>query len=138
MSTSVDSHSRLLADQLLSGGPSALLTSPSPRVDKLLMADFVTVAKTDSIQEGQGEAFEVNGRLVAVFRENDQWFAIDSICPHQGASLAEGEVCNGVVACPWHAWRFDIRDGTWRDNPKLKVEAFEVRVVGDEIQVRVE
>jgi nitrite reductase (NADH) small subunit/3-phenylpropionate/trans-cinnamate dioxygenase ferredoxin subunit len=42
-----------------------------------------------------------------------------------------------VVTCPWHAWRFDICDGTWRDNPKIKIDAFEVRVEGDEIQVRV-
>lgn len=102
------------------------------------MSDFVTVAKADSITEGQGAAFEVNGRLVAVFRENDQWFAIDSICPHQGASLADGEVCDGAVACPWHAWRFDIRDGTWRDNPRLKVDSFEVRLVGDDVQVKVD
>jgi len=41
------------------------------------------------------------------------------------------------VACPWHAWRFCIYDGKWCDSPKLKVDAFEVRVEGDQIQVKV-
>jgi nitrite reductase (NADH) small subunit/3-phenylpropionate/trans-cinnamate dioxygenase ferredoxin subunit len=53
-----------------------------------------------------------------------------------GASLSAGDVTDGVVTCPWHAWRFRVTDGTWCDNPRLKTDVFEVRVVGDEIQVR--
>ena len=100
------------------------------------MGEFVTVAKGGSIPEGRGMTCEVAGRLVAVFCETGQYHAIDDLCPHMGASLGEGEVCEGVVTCPWHAWRFRISDGTWCDNPKLKIDAFEVRVVGDEIQVK--
>ena len=101
------------------------------------MSDFPTVAKIGSIPENRGGTFVVDGMLVAVFRWQGKYFAIDDICPHMGASLGAGEVCDGVVTCPWHAWRFSICDGTWRDNPKLKVSHYEVRVQGDEIQVRV-
>lgn len=101
------------------------------------MPEFVTVAKVGSIPEGRGETYTVNGRLVAVFFTGGEYFAIDDLCPHMGASLGAGEVCEGVVTCPWHAWRFSVTDGTWRDNPKLKVEHFEVRVAGEDIQVRV-
>lgn len=99
------------------------------------MPEFVTVAKVGSIPENRGGTFVVGGRLVAVFNSGGEYFAIDDICPHMGASLGAGEVCDGVVTCPWHAWRFSVCDGTWRDNPKLKIDRFEVRVVGDEIQV---
>jgi nitrite reductase (NADH) small subunit/3-phenylpropionate/trans-cinnamate dioxygenase ferredoxin subunit len=54
-----------------------------------------------------------------------------------GASLGAGEVHGDCVVCPWHAWRFRVNDGCWADNPKLKIDAFEVRVVGEEIQVHV-
>ena len=101
------------------------------------MAEFVTVAKVGEIEEGRGATFTVGERLVAVFLSAGQYHAIDDLCPHMGASLGSGEVENGVVTCPWHAWRFKVCDGTWTDNPKLKVGNFEVRVVGDEIQVRV-
>jgi nitrite reductase (NADH) small subunit len=101
------------------------------------MSEFVPVARTDEIVEGQGTAFNVQGRMVAVFRQGDQFFAIDDFCPHMGASLAGGHVERGVVSCPWHAWRFSIEDGTWCDNPRLKVESFEVRVENDQILVRV-
>jgi nitrite reductase/ring-hydroxylating ferredoxin subunit len=103
----------------------------------LCMSDFVTVAKVGAISEGRGEAFAVNGRMVAVFCINGQYQAMDDICPHMGASLGSGEVVNGIVTCPWHAWRFRVCDGTWCDNPRLKLDTFEVRVQGDEIQVRV-
>jgi len=98
---------------------------------------FVTVAKTGSIPPGQGATFTVGDRLVAVFHIDGQYFAIDDLCPHMGASLGAGHVEDGTVTCPWHAWRFKVTDGTWCDNPRIKTEAFEVRVVGDEIQVRV-
>ncbi|MEX0713014.1 MAG: Rieske (2Fe-2S) protein [Pirellulales bacterium] len=100
------------------------------------MSEFVTVTKTGSIPEGRGATFVVGGRLVAVFFVDGRYFAIDDSCPHMGASLGAGEVHEGVVTCPWHAWRFSVCDGTWRDNPKLKVDHFEVRVEGDEVRVR--
>lgn len=98
---------------------------------------FVTVAKVGSIPPGQGATFTVGDRLVAVFHVDGQYFAIDDLCPHMGASLGAGHVEDGIVTCPWHAWRFRVCDGTWCDNPRIKTDTFEVRVVGDEIQVRI-
>ncbi|MAT68664.1 MAG: nitrite reductase [Planctomycetaceae bacterium] len=101
------------------------------------MSEFVTVAKVGSIPENQGGTFKVGDRLVAVFHWQGAYHAIDDLCPHMGASLGAGCVDeHGAVACPWHAWRFAVTDGTWCDNPRIKIDAFEVRVVGDDIQVR--
>src|SRR4029079_19579222 len=89
------------------------------------------------IPEGQGQAYAVNGRMVAVFNEGGKFSAIDDFCPHMGASLAGGYMESGIVTCPWHAWRFCIHDGKWCDNPKIKIDAFEVRIEGNDIQVKV-
>jgi nitrite reductase (NADH) small subunit/3-phenylpropionate/trans-cinnamate dioxygenase ferredoxin subunit len=101
-------------------------------------SDFKTVAKIGAITPGTGRAFIVDQQVIAVFNDNGTYRAIDDFCPHMGASLAAGHVEESVVTCPWHAWRFDTRDGTWCDNRRLRVNAYEVRVVGDEIQVKVE
>lgn len=101
------------------------------------MTQFYTAAKIGDIAEGTAMAFAINGRMVAVFREDDEYFAIDDLCPHMGASLSPGYVEDGIVTCPWHAWRFCIRQGTWCDNPKIGIDTFQVRVQGDEIQVAV-
>jgi nitrite reductase (NADH) small subunit/3-phenylpropionate/trans-cinnamate dioxygenase ferredoxin subunit len=101
------------------------------------MPDFTSVAKVGDIPPGQGRAFPVHDWVVAVFHLDGAYYAINDFCPHMGASLADGYVENGIVTCPWHAWRFKVCDGTWCDNPRIKTEGFEVRVVGDDIQVRV-
>ena len=103
------------------------------------MAEFQAVAKTGDILEGEGRAFAVAGRMVAVFLKDGTYHAIDDSCPHMGASLATGWVDDNQVTCPWHAWRFCITDGSWLDNPdsEIKTDCYEVRVFEEEIQVLV-
>ena len=99
---------------------------------------FVAVAPVGSIPLGTGRAFPVGGKMVAVFCVGeDQYQSIDDFCPHMGASLAEGQLEEGVVSCPWHAWRFRVSDGTWCDNPKIKIDAYPVRVRDGQIEVGV-
>ena len=102
------------------------------------MPNFKTIAKTDEIPEGEGRAFPVEDVLVAVFNDSGTFRAISDMCPHMGASLAAGFLEEGVVACPWHAWRFDTRDGTWCDNPRVKIDAYTLRIVDEEIQVQID
>jgi nitrite reductase (NADH) small subunit/3-phenylpropionate/trans-cinnamate dioxygenase ferredoxin subunit len=100
--------------------------------------EFVTVAEVGSIPEGEGRSFQVGKRLIAVFLQGGQYYAIDDLCPHMGASLSTGYLDeHGTVTCPWHAWRFRVTDGKWADNPRLGVDTFPVRISGDEIQVQV-
>jgi nitrite reductase (NADH) small subunit len=101
------------------------------------MSHFQTVARVGEIPAGEGRCFAVGGKLVAVFLVDGRYHAINDTCPHMGASLAEGYVEEGAVYCPWHAWRFCVKDGTWLDNPKaaVRTESYPLRVEGDEIQV---
>ena len=101
------------------------------------MSEFVTVAKVGAIAEGCGGTFPLDQQLVAVFLLDGRYYAIDDLCPHMGASLGAGCLAaDGTVTCPWHAWHFSVKDGTWVDNPRIKIDSFDVRVEGEEIQVR--
>src|SRR5262249_23109332 len=113
---------------------------PLPRFRSPLLAaeSFHTVARVGEIPEGQGHAFEVGGRMIAVFFEEGKYYAIDDACPHQGAPLSDGIVFDKSVTCSWHGWRFSLEDGRWLDSPRTRVGTYPVRVVGDEIQVRVD
>jgi nitrite reductase (NADH) small subunit len=103
------------------------------------MSDFVSVAKVGDIPDGEARTFPVNGRMVAVFNSDGELHAINDTCPHMGASLATGHVEDGAVTCPWHAWRYCIKTGTWLDNPnpKLATDCYQLRVEGDDVQVLV-
>ena len=102
------------------------------------MAEFHSVCRVGDVPEGEGKAVVVGKKLIAVFRHDGRFFAIDDCCPHMGASLSCGWVDQGIVTCSWHAWRFRLADGAWADNPRIKIGCYPVRVVGDEIQVEVE
>ncbi|MCP4479548.1 MAG: Rieske 2Fe-2S domain-containing protein [Planctomycetaceae bacterium] len=99
------------------------------------MTDFITVAKLGDIPDGEGKAYKYNSRMVAVFNQKGQYHAIDDMCPHMGASLASGHLEECTVVCPWHSWSFDIRDGAWCENRRINIDVYQVRIVGDDIQI---
>ena len=98
---------------------------------------FHTVARVGEIPEGQGRAFDIDGRIIAVFLEGGKYYAVDDTCPHQGAPLSDGIVFDKSVTCTWHGWRFSLEDGRWLDSPRIRIGTYPVRVVDDEVQVSV-
>jgi len=100
------------------------------------MPEFQTVCQVNDLTDGEGMTVTVGTKLIAVFREAGQFYAIDDVCPHMGASLSGGYLQEGIVTCPWHAWRFRLKDGAWADNPKIKIGCYPVRVEGDNVQVQ--
>lgn len=99
------------------------------------MAEFHTVARVGDVPAGEGRSFVAGGKMIGVFLVDGEYFAINDLCPHMGASLAGGYVEGDAVYCPWHAWRFCVKDGTWVDNPRIRTDSYPVRIVGEEIQV---
>jgi nitrite reductase (NADH) small subunit len=100
------------------------------------MSEFQTVCHVHEVKEGEGKTVTLGNKWIALFRVEGHYYAIDDICPHMGASLSGGYLENDIVTCPWHAWRFRITDGTWADNPRIKIGCYPVRVVGDEVQIQ--
>lgn len=101
------------------------------------MGDFVKVARKSDLSSGEGMVVEVDGNRIALFNVNGEFFALDNTCPHRGGPLGEGMVdaSNLTVQCPWHGWTFSCRTGVSPINPAARVEAFEVKVEGDDILV---
>jgi 3-phenylpropionate/trans-cinnamate dioxygenase ferredoxin component len=103
------------------------------------MADFATVAKTTDIPPGQVKVFSVNGKEIALCRVDDEFYAIDDVCTHDGGPLGEGFLDDHQIECPRHGARFDIKTGKALTLPAvMPVKAYPVKVEGDEVKVRVE
>lgn len=102
------------------------------------MADSrVKVATVADIPPGEGRIFEVGGKTLAVFNVDGRFYATDNECPHRGGPLGEGDLNGAVIACPWHAWRWDVTTGANVNNPAVKIACFPVTVADDEILVEV-
>lgn len=55
---------------------------------------------------------EVEDKPVILLRqENGQVRALAGECPHKGAPLEKGVVCDNQLVCPWHKAIFSIQDG---------------------------
>jgi len=98
---------------------------------------WIRVGDAAAWTRGRGRRVEVEGVPVAIFRDRAGWLALDDTCPHMGASLSGGYVEDGIVTCPWHAWRFRLSDGAWADNPRIKIGCYPVRVEGDDVLIAV-
>jgi nitrite reductase/ring-hydroxylating ferredoxin subunit len=57
-------------------------------------------------------------RIVAC---GDALFAHSAICPHFGGPLEETSSDPACVRCPWHGYRFDVRDGASADGRPLRL-----------------
>src|ERR1700756_2519143 len=100
------------------------------------MAEFQTVCRAEELPEGESRTIELGGKLIALFHHDGQYFAIDDVCPHMGTSLGGGYVEDGIVTCPWHAWRFRLADGAWADNPRIKIGCYPGRGENKHIQIQ--
>ena len=64
--------------------------------------------------------------------------AIGATCSHYGGPLDEGSLDGDCVVCPWHGSRFRMKDGSIARGPATTPQlAYDVRVVGDRVQLKV-
>jgi nitrite reductase (NADH) small subunit len=48
---------------------------------------------------------------VALLRVDDELYAVDNACPHEGNPLVEADVLGQTIVCVYHGWRFDLETG---------------------------
>ena len=102
------------------------------------MTNFVKVASTSEIGPGQAKIVDVKGKQIALFNVGGEYFAIDNMCTHEEASLAEGEIVGFEVTCPLHGAKFDVRSGEVFGPPAYDdVASYPVRVSGGDVEVDV-
>lgn len=95
----------------------------------------VRVGQAGDVPAGEGRVIEADGRTLAVFNVDGTLYALDNACPHRGGPLGDGDLDGRLVACPWHAWRWDVTSGANANNPAVRVPCFPVTVEAGEIFV---
>lgn len=78
------------------------------------------------------------GDRIAVFRTSDGVVAMTNVCAHQGGPLGEGRIVGGCVTCPWHGYQYKPNDGQSPPPYTEKIPTYNVRIVGDVVQVQAE
>ena len=79
-------------------------------------------------------AVSFGGRDLAIYDIGGQVYATDNLCTHAYAQLTDGTLEGGVVECPLHGGRFDLRTGAALWSPAfVPVSTYEVRVEADDV-----
>lgn len=105
------------------------------------MSEWMAICTLDDLTPDRGAAAMVSGRQVALFRlSGDAVYAIAHRDPYSGANvMARGLVGSrgGVptVASPMHKQIFDLRTGESMDDPAVRLDTWETRVVEGVVEI---
>lgn len=94
------------------------------------------VGRINELPESQPQKAEVGESEVVLIRTGETVRAFQSKCPHAGAPLEKGAICEGHLVCPWHKAVFDISNGAWREPLALaSLRQYPVRVEAGKVYV---
>ena len=102
--------------------------------------NFQYVCDADQIPAGQSKPFSITGRSgskieVAVFNIDGEFYVISNVCIHQGGPLGKGAIEGDVVTCPWHGWRYSIKNGKSSHEGGDSVSSYPVQVSEGKVYV---
>lgn len=109
-----------------------------PDSDRLLKPSrAVDACRVEDLPQGSSKTIELpEGRELALYNVNGEFYATENFCPHKGAPLADGNLCEHVIECGLHGWQFDVRTGECLTVTE-KIETYEVFVADGFIKIMV-
>ncbi|PLR37198.1 FAD-dependent oxidoreductase [Chimaeribacter arupi] len=81
---------------------------------------YQQVIALSALTDSQPEPVTLGEHKIMVVRRGDRVHAFQATCPHAGAPLAEGAVCDGKLVCPWHKAVYSLDDGMLLEPPALE------------------
>lgn len=101
--------------------------------------DWQDAVAFDALTDGKPERVSVAGHDVVVVRDGSLVHAMANTCNHMGGPLAEGEVDDGCITCPWHGSTFRLADAAVVRSPAVVPQPrYETRVLGGIVQLKSE
>lgn len=77
----------------------------------------------------------IGGEDVALFNVDGQICAISNTCAHRGGPLSEGTLEGKTIICPWHGWKFNVKDGKSLMSPSVSVKKYNVKMEDGKVLV---
>lgn len=84
------------------------------------------------LPSGHVRLVHVDGRRVAVYNVDGEFYATSEECTHAGGPLSEGELEGKNIICPWHYSCFDVTNGNATCRPAVEpLKTFSVVLNGE-------
>jgi 3-phenylpropionate/trans-cinnamate dioxygenase ferredoxin subunit len=79
--------------------------------------EFIHAGPADALPPGKMICVEHDGQRILLANVDGVFYATDDTCSHEDASLSSGSLSGGLVKCPLHGSRFDLRTGVPVEDP---------------------
>ncbi|MFS2161504.1 FAD-dependent oxidoreductase [Pseudomonas sp. Pseusp122] len=97
---------------------------------------FHAVADLNRLTDAHPLRVKAGCAEVVLLSNANQIHAFQANCPHAGAPLEKGAICEGYLICPWHKAAFAIDSGEVCEPPALaSLERHAVRIEGSTVWV---
>lgn len=94
---------------------------------------YTKICKLSDLKERQGKRFLINDVEIAVFKVENEIYAVDNICPHQHtANIYDGFLEDGCVVCPSHGWMFNLKTGKQPTGAR-GLDTYQIKIIDDEV-----
>ncbi|HMN25972.1 MAG TPA: nitrite reductase (NAD(P)H) small subunit [Ignavibacteriaceae bacterium] len=98
---------------------------------------YTKICKLSDLKERQGKRFLINDVEIAVFKVENEIYAVNNICPHQHtANIYDGFLEDGCVVCPAHGWMFNLKTGKQPTGAR-GLDTYPVRIENDFVYILV-
>jgi 3-phenylpropionate/trans-cinnamate dioxygenase ferredoxin subunit len=101
------------------------------------MPEWINVFNENALMNGENSVIDVDGTDVAIFKIDDEFFAIEDVCSHDGTEIASGELDGDEIICPRHGARFCVKTGAVKSAPAYEdIHSYPVRIVDGMVQIK--
>ena len=96
----------------------------------------VRIPGAATLKPGEKKVIKAGETEILLIQLADSLVAVQPKCPHAGAPLEQGAICNNRLVCPWHLGTFALPTGDLLEPPPLKgLDTYIVRVEGQDLIV---
>jgi nitrite reductase/ring-hydroxylating ferredoxin subunit len=74
-------------------------------------AETIPLGSIEAFRARLPFSIEAQGHAYRIIETEGEFVAHSTQCPHRLGPLENCEVHDGVIACPWHGYTFDVRSG---------------------------
>ncbi len=84
-------------------------------------AETISLGSIDDLSERLPLVIELGGHSFRVVEVDGEFKAHSTECPHRLGPLGDCAINDGIIACPWHGYQFDVRTSRSSDGQSFRL-----------------
>ena len=101
------------------------------------MTTWIDVCPQNDLPVGGRTFIDIDDKRVMIFRAEDDYYAIESMCSHAMFELDDAPIENCTVTCPMHGAHFCLKTGEALSAPAMEpIQTYPIRIHDHMIQIQ--